>query len=262
MKIEFDANTIALVTGASKGIGFACAQALARCGATVAMVARTRATLDAACKQIEQEGGKVKAFVADLSDGAQAQAMVAAVEKELGPIGILVSSAGAAQRFPPDELGPQAFAQGMNAKYFPSIHVMDPVIRAMATRGKGSVVTIVGQGGRRASELHIAGGSANAALMLATVGYARAYANKGIRVNAINPGLTQTGRVAEGLKAASRASGKSLDVLRTEAEQSIPMGRMGEPSEVANVAVFLASDLASYVSGAVIPMDGCVASVI
>ena len=92
--------------------------------------------------------------------------------------------------------------------------------------------------------------------MLATVGYARAYADQGLRVNGINPGLTNTSRVAEGLEASARASGESPEALLQKATAAIPMQRMAEPEEVANVAVFLASDLASYVTGAIIPMDG------
>lgn len=262
MKIEFAPSTIAMVTGASKGIGFACAQTLAKCGAQVALVARNPDTLKKACEQIQAAGGKAKAYSADLSDGQQAAMVVDQIEKEMGPIGVLVSSAGAARRRPPNELNPEAFAQGMNAKYMTGVHVMEPVIRRMSERGSGAVVNIIGQGGRSANPMHISGGAANAALMLATVGFARAAADKGVRVNGINPGLTQTGRVDEGMKAESRATGKPPEELKQAAISRIPMGRMGEPEEVAQVAAFLASDLASYVSGAIIPMDGCVASVI
>ncbi|MGB7183802.1 MAG: SDR family oxidoreductase [Burkholderiaceae bacterium] len=262
MEISFSSDTVALVTGASKGIGLACAAVLAASGAGVAIVARTESTLIQARNQLAASGADIQSFVADLSDGVQAAKLVEQVEQTMGPISILVTSAGAAKRFTPDELSPEAFNQGMNAKYFPGVLVMDPVIRKMATRGRGSVVNIIGQGGRQAGVFHIAGGAANSALMLATVGYARAYADKGVRVNAINPGLTNTGRVVEGLETAARASGKSLDVLRAEANSAIPMGRMAEPEEIAQVAAFLASDMASYVSGAVVPMDGCSASVI
>ena len=122
--------------------------------------------------------------------------------------------------------------------------------------------SIIGQGGKQAGVLHIAGGAANAALMLNTVGYARAHADRGIRVNAINPGLTRTSRVNEGLRAASRASGRPVEELLAEETARIPMKRMAEPHEIAEVAHFLASDRASYVNGVVIPMDGCSTSVI
>jgi NAD(P)-dependent dehydrogenase (short-subunit alcohol dehydrogenase family) len=262
MKIEFNADTVALVTGASKGIGYACAAQLSACGARVAIVARSADELERASNALGKQGGAVQAFSADLADPIQAVNVVEQVERDMGPVGILVSSAGAAQRFTIDELGADALHQGMEAKYFPGVLIIDAVIKRMAQRGAGSIVNIIGQGGKRASEIHIAGGAANAALMLATVGYARAYASKGVRVNGINPGLTKTGRVAGGLEAESRATGKSTEVLLKEKEATIPMGRMAEPEEVANVAAFLASDHASYVTGAIIPMDGGVASVI
>ena len=136
------------------------------------------------------------------------------------------------------------------------------VVQAMARRGRGSVVNIIGQGGRVASPMHISGGAANAALMLATVGYARAHAGQGVRVNAINPGLTFTSRVEEGLEVSARASGKTREQVLADELARIPMGRMAQPEEVARVALFLASDAASYVSGAIVPMDGCTGSVI
>jgi NAD(P)-dependent dehydrogenase (short-subunit alcohol dehydrogenase family) len=261
VKISLDGR-IAVVTGASRGIGLACARVFAAAGARVVMVARDAGRLAEACDELAAEGLTVIPMAADLSDAAQAEAMVARVETEVGPIGLLVNSAGAARRYAPDTLGAAAFHQGMDAKYFSTIHVLDPVIRAMAARGQGAVVNVIGMGGRVASPMHIPGGSANAALMLATVGYAKAYAARGVRVNGINPGLTRTGRVEEGLAVTMRASGRSREEVLADELSRIPMGRMGEPDEVAQVALFLASDAASYVSGAIVPMDGCSGSVI
>ena len=101
-----------------------------------------------------------------------------------------------------------------------------------------------------------AGGAANAALMLATAGLARAYAAEGIRVNAVNPGLTETERLIEGLKAEARQDGISLDEARERAGQRMPLGRIATPAEIANAVVFLASPRASYISGAIVAMDG------
>jgi NAD(P)-dependent dehydrogenase (short-subunit alcohol dehydrogenase family) len=261
MEIRLTGRT-ALITGASKGIGLACAALFAQAGAKVVMVARDAATLNAAAAALKAQGGTVHALAADLSDATQATELAGRVEAEFGPVDVLVNSAGAARRHAPNELSAAAFHQGMNAKYFSTMHLLEPVIRGMAARGRGAVVNIIGQGGRVASPMHIAGGAANSALMLATVGYARAYAGQGVRVNGINPGLTRTGRVEEGLAVSARASGRSRDDILADELARIPMGRMGEPEEVARVALFLASDAASYVSGAIIPMDGCTASVI
>ncbi len=262
MRIVFDTATLALISGASKGIGLACAQAMAAAGARCVLVARNQQALDEALASLPGEHGQHRAYAADLSDGQAAAELVAGIERDLGPIGVLINSAGAAQRFSVDELNPAALAQGMNAKYFPTVHLLEPVAKHMAARGKGAIVNIIGQGGKQASPLHISGGSANAALMLATAGFARAYASKGVRVNGINPGLTKTSRVDEGMKAASRATGESTESLLAQAQAAIPMGRMAEPAEIAQVAAFLASDLASYVTGAIIPMDGGGAAVI
>ena len=255
MEVRLD-STVALVTGASKGIGLACAVELGLAGATVVGISRSLDNLRAAQAHCEGRGVLLKIYEADLSDADAATQAVESIEREVGLIGVLVNSAGAARRYAPQELGPQAFRQAMDAKYFTYIHATEAVIRRMGERGRGSIVNIVGQGGKQAGIMHIAGGAANAGLMLASVGYARAYAGQGVRVNVINPGLTQTSRVDEGLEASSRMSGRSKEDLLAEQLAAIPMGRPGQPEEVARVALFLASDMASYVTGAVLPVDG------
>jgi NAD(P)-dependent dehydrogenase (short-subunit alcohol dehydrogenase family) len=144
----------------------------------------------------------------------------------------------------------------MDAKYFTYINVIDPVIKLMAARKSGVVVNIIGNGGKTASPLHLAGGAANAALMLATVGLATAYADQGIRVVGLNPGFTETDRVTEGLKTDAKQNSVTEAEARDAAIKRIPMGRMATPEEVAQVAVFLASEQASYVTGVNIGMDG------
>jgi len=256
--LSFD-DAVVMVTGASKGIGFACARAFARAGATVAGVSRSQENLEAARAALRSEGLDMCIVAANLTEEAAALEAVRRVEEEVGPVSVLVSSAGAARLYAADQLGGEAFRQAMDAKYFSYMNVIDAVARRMASRHRGSIVNVIGQGGKSPSPLHIPGGAANAALMLATVGYARAYAQLGVRFNAINPGVTRTGRVEEGAAVAAQSSGRTQEEVVAEQLAKIPMGRMAEPDEVANVALFLASDLASYVSGAVIPMDGCAA---
>ena len=249
-------DKIVVITGASKGIGLACATAFAREGAKVVGISREPANLHAAQAQLASLDMAMAVQPADLSDSVAAQLVMECIENDHGPIDVLVNCAGAARRAPPDELDAAAMLAAMQAKYFSYMHAIDPVIRRMGARGVGGIVNVIGQGGRQANPQHIGGGSANAALMLATVGYANAYAGKGVRVNAINPGITRTDRVSEGLDAAVRASGESREIVQARQLAGIPMGRMAEPEEIADVAVFLASARASYVTGAIIPMDG------
>lgn len=260
MVLSFD-SIVVVVSGASKGIGFACAQVFAAAGARVVGISRSQDNLDAARKQLQAAGHDMAVYAADMSDSAAAAAVVETIERDVGPIGVLVNSAGAARRNAPADLNPEAFRQAMDAKYFSYMYLLEPVAKRMASRKRGSIVNIIGQGGRSPSVMHIAGGSANAALMLATVGYAKAFAPEGVRVNGINPGVTHTTRVDEGLAVKSRATGRPPEELLAEQVAGIPMGRIAQPEEIANVALFLASDLASYVSGVVIPMDGCESSV-
>ncbi len=255
-------DTVVLVTGASKGIGFACARAFLRSGRRVIGVSRSEPNLQAARALLGADAARFACEAVDLGDAVAARDLVERIERDAGPIDALVNSAGAARRYAPDELDADAYHQAMDAKYFTYMHVLQPVLARMATRGRGSVVNIVGQGGRQAGTFHIAGGAANSALMLATVGLAQAWARRGVRVNAINPGLTRTSRVDEGLEAQARATGRTKGEVLEEALARIPMGRMAEPDEIAQVALFLSSDAASYVSGAIIPMDGCASSVI
>jgi NAD(P)-dependent dehydrogenase (short-subunit alcohol dehydrogenase family) len=251
MDLQLTGKT-AVVTGASKGIGLACAEALAWEGADVIAISRSPENLGKAQQELAAKGLSIEVQAVDLTDAEASKALL----DEIGAIDVLINCAGAARRTPVDELSSETLHAAMEAKYFTYMHATEAVIRGMGERGSGSIVNVVGQGGRQANELHIGGGAANAALMLASVGYAKAYAKQGVRVNVINPGMTRTGRVDEGLDAAVRATGRSKEELLSEMVSDIPIGRAGEPAEVANMAVFLASPRASYVTGAIIPMDG------
>src|ERR1700694_3712657 len=248
------AGRVVIVTGASKGIGYACAEAFAAEGAKVALVSRSQANLDAALARFPR-GRSAPIAIA-------AEEMVARVEQTLGEIEVLVNSAGAARRYAPDDLNAQAWHDAMDAKFFSYIHPIDAALKRMLVRGRGTIVNIIGAGGKVATPVHLPGGAANSALMLATVGLANAFGPKGIRINGINPAATWTGRVQEGLKAESRMTGLAEAELLSRSEARMPLKRYGTPEEIARVAVFLASEQASYVTGAIVPMDGGASAVI
>jgi NAD(P)-dependent dehydrogenase (short-subunit alcohol dehydrogenase family) len=256
------AGKVVLVTGGSKGIGYACAEAFCAEGATVAIASRSDANLAEAKQRLAEQGHQVFAVRADLRKSEDAKAMVAAVEQALGPVDVLVNSAGAAKRYAPEDLDAQAWHDAMDAKFFSMMHPLDAVLPGMAARGRGTVVNIIGMGGKVANPIHLPGGAANAAMMLASSGLAVAYAKKGIRINAISPGATMTGRVKESLEIEAKRQGITEAEAQARGQAKIPLGRYGEPHEVAKVALFLASPQASYLTGAIVPMDGAAHPVI
>lgn len=251
----------ALITGGSKGIGLACARGLLAEGARVSLVSRALENLSAARQALLAEfagadvEGRITLYAADLCDAAAAARMVEQVEAG-GPIDLLVNSAGAARRTPPDDLTPADWHAAMQAKYFTYIHVIDPVVKLMAARGAGVIVNVVGSGGKVASPTHLPGGAANAALMLVSAGLAAAYGPRGVRVNAVNPGITRTERMQEGFEADAKLDGISVDEVLQRATSALPLGRLATPDEIANAVVFLCSERASYISGAILAMDG------
>ena len=252
-----------LITGGSKGIGLACAEAFLSEGARVTLVSRDADNLQRARERLAHHGqDRIHTHAADLRDASAAHRALDAAEATFGPVDVLVNSAGAAKRTPAPELTPQAWQDAMQAKYFSYIHMIDPTIKRMAQRGQGNIVNVVGNGGKVASPIHLPGGAANAALMLASAGLAAAYGPQGIRVNAVNPGATRTDRLQEGLAADARAQGIGADEAMQRAVARIPLGRMAEPEEIARTVLFLASDAASYVTGVCMTMDGAASPIV
>jgi len=243
---------VVLVTGGSKGIGLACASAFAAEGARIAICSRSRDNVERACADLKDALG----VAADLTDAEAAGKMIDTVEERLGPIDVLVNSAGAAKRTPPDDLTPAVWREAFDAKFFSYINVIDPMVKRMAKRGGGVIVSVIGAGGKVAAATHLAGGAANAALMLATARLGATYARKGVRVVGVSPGLTETGRVAEGLAAEARLANIAVDEARRRSVERIPIGRMASPREIADAVLFLASAKASYITGVTLSMEG------
>ena len=257
MNLEL-ANKHVLITGGSKGIGLACARNFLAEGARVTLVSRSVANLLAAQSVllINASGATVNVIAADLRDAADAERAVDAVERDFGAVDVLVNSAGAAKRTPADELTADAWHDAMQAKFFTYIHVTNPLIKRMGERGHGAVVNVIGSGGKVAAVTHLAGGAANAALMLASAGLASAYAGKGVRVNAVNPGRTFTERLQEGMQAEARQQDVTVEEAIARATKSLPLKRFANPEEIADAVVYLASARASDVTGALLAMDG------
>ncbi|WP_325344746.1 SDR family oxidoreductase [Xylophilus sp.] len=243
------------MTGGTRGIGLACARLYLEEGARVTISGRSEASRDAALATLGH-APPLHAHLADRADADAARQLVETVEAQHGPIDILVNSAGAAQRRPFAELDAATWHAALDAKFYPYIHVIDPLIKRMAGRGRGVIINVVGMGGKFPRVTHLAGGSANAALMLATAGLAAAYGPSGIRVNAVNPSATITDRLVGGMRADARQRGVSEEQALREAAAQVPLGRLATAEEIADTVVYLSSPRASYVSGAILNVDG------
>jgi len=253
-------NKHVLITGGSKGIGLACAKVFLEEGCKVSLVSRDPNNLEKAKTllgtQVPGSQERIAVFSAELQQADSAEGALNDAEQKFGAIDVLVNSAGAAKRTPAENLSPTFFREAMEAKFFTYINMIDPVIKRMGARGTGVIVNVVGAGGKVPSTVHIAGGSANAALMLTTAGLAVAYGPKGVRINAVNPSGTLTDRLVEGLKVNAEHEKISPEEVLKRMTAQVPMGRLASPEEVADTVVYLASSRASYVTGTVITMDG------
>jgi 3-oxoacyl-[acyl-carrier protein] reductase len=248
---------VAIVTGASKGIGKAIAQELAQEGVHVILCARGQALLEEVALAIRQQTDtRVLAVPADLSSLEGVRALVRRTREHFGTVDILVNNAGAIRSgsllSKPDE----DWLTDWSLKVFGYIRLAREVFPIMQAKGGGRIINIIGTAGRQPNANYLAGGGANAALMNMTKALADEGAPHNILVNAINPGPIRTERWDSLMSQMSVAQGRTPQEVEAAWLRENPLKRPGEPHEVAGLAVFLASDRASYINGVIVPIDG------
>ena len=248
---------VALVTGASRGIGRACAEALAAEGMGVAICARDRGDLEAAADAVRQSGdGRVVAVPADMTKLVDISRFVETAAQELGRVDLLVNVAGASAFGPFEALPDEAWLGAMELKYLGYVRCARAVVPHMRRVGGGRIINIIGNGGRHSMVYHMPGGASNAALLNFTKNLADALAGDSILVNAINPGLIETQRYWKLVDAVAALRGVSREEAVEGLMAEIPLARPGQPADVAAAVVFLASKHAGYITGTSLLIDG------
>jgi NAD(P)-dependent dehydrogenase (short-subunit alcohol dehydrogenase family) len=240
-------DRVAWVIGASGAIGSVVAKMLAAEGAVVVASARSGDKLDSLAAEIAATGGRAQARRLDLCDRADVDAAVAEIVRRHGRIDALVNSTSLSIFGDFLELSDEQWLKVLDAKLLGYVRSMRAVLPHMVKQGAGAIVNISGRGGRQPTPAHLPGGSANAGVNLISKGIADAYQKHGIRVNTVAPGPIESERFEKIRASNARVSGAPA---RAGAD------RMGRPEDVGDAVVWLLSDHARHVTGALVPVDG------
>jgi NAD(P)-dependent dehydrogenase (short-subunit alcohol dehydrogenase family) len=246
---------VALVTGASRGIGQAIAERLAGDGMAIALAARDEGRLREIASRIEAAGGAVLIHAADLSDPSAPGAFVEAAMQRFGRIDLIVNNAGATKRGDFLTLAEEDWRDGFALKFFGAVRLCRAAWPFLSA-SKGAIVNIAGVGGRTGTAEFAIGGSVNAAMLNLTKSLADRGIRDGVRVNAINPGSIRTDRLAARVERTAKESGLSIMDAEQRMTERMGISRFGTPDEIANLVAFLASERASYIQGAIVDADG------
>lgn len=250
-------GSVALVTGASKGIGKATALQFSREGCRVAIVARRKDKLEDAAKNIrDQTGNEVISIPGDMSATEDTERAVKEAVEHFGRIDIAVPNAGSAPGGLVEELTDDDWLKALNLKFMGYVRTARAILPYMTKQGGGSIIMVVGNDGLKPPFYEIAPGACNAADHNFATCLAEQYGSKGIRVNTVNPGPVDTDRWDWIERSFAKAKGITQEKARHLVLGTLPPGRIATPEEIANVVVFLASSRAAFVNGAHVPVDG------
>jgi len=253
---------VAIVAASSKGLGRATATQLAREGAIVVMCSRNQAAIEAAAGEAQraateaENGGSTHAVVADVTKAEDIQRLVDSTLERFGRVDILVANAGGPPSGSFESFDEDAYLDAINLNLMSTLRLSRAVVPGMKAQGGGSIVNITSIAVKQPLDGLILSNTARSGV----IGLAKSMANElgkyNIRVNSVGPGPTKTDRVLDLAKQRSASQGITVQESLDRDWTGIPLGRLGEPEEFANVVTFLASPAASYVTGVFIQVDG------
>lgn len=248
-------NKVAIVTGASRGLGRAIALELAREKVKLYLVARDEAALKETARLVTEAGSEAKLHACDLTNIDAASAAVAAAVAAFGGVDMLVNCAGATKRGEFFSLSDHDFHDGFELKFHGTVRMSRAAWPHLAAR-RGTITNIVGIGAITPGAEFTIGGPVNAALLNFTKALSEIGEKAGVRVNAINPGYVRTERLSRRIR--TLAEERSISFAEAEATLRVQLKitRFGESDEIGRLVAFLASEQASYIQGAIINIDG------
>lgn len=247
----------ALVLAASRGLGYACARGLAREGCHLVICSRDEARIQAAAEQIRKDtGARVEALVADVSNAAEAERLVGTAVSAYGGLEILVHNAGGPPAGQFGAVNEAQWKQAFDQNMMSFVRIVNAAVPEMQKAGYGRILTIASSSIKQPIPNLILSNAFRAGVWGIAKTLSQELGPRGILVNVIAPGRISTERIAELDQANATRTGKAIEDVRKASVASIPLGRLGDPEEFANLVVFLASAKASYISGQGIFVDG------
>jgi 3-oxoacyl-[acyl-carrier protein] reductase len=248
----------AIVTGATRGIGREVALALAAEGCGVLLCARDRDALAAVEAEVVDAGGRVARMAVDVTAIDAAEAIAAECQRAFGRLDVLVNNAGGAAPKALDELTGDDWQAGLELNFLSAARLSVACAPAMRAAGWGRIVHVASVSGREPDPLFAPYSAAKAALLNLSTSLSRAFAADGVLSSCVVPGITITELVEANALASAERSGASVDEVMAKmlAKHGVAAGRFGRPEEVAAAVVFLASEAASWISGATLEVDG------